>query len=66
MSLQFIELYNEQLQDLLGNRKVVDVSADPSGGYQCKEAVRHVCKSPEEAQSVYNAGCLQARRRRRR
>ena len=57
VSLQFIELYNEQLQDLLGNRKVVEVSGDPTGGYQCREAVRHVCKDPADAQAVYNKGC---------
>ena len=57
VSLQFIELYNEQLQDLLGKRKVVDVSADPTGGYQVKDATRHVCRDPEDAQAVYNKGC---------
>lgn len=57
VSMQFIELYNEQLQDLLGQRKVVDVSMDPTGGYQCKDAVRTVCKDQYEAQKVYDAGC---------
>ena len=57
VSIQFIELYNEQLQDLLGQRKVVDVSMDPSGGYQCKEAVRHVCKDAADAQRAYDLGC---------
>ena len=32
VSIQFIELYNEQLQDLLGKRKVVDTRMDPTGG----------------------------------
>ena len=58
MSLQFIELYNEQLQDLLGKRKVLDTpSMDPSGGFQCKDAVRHVCKDALDAQRVYEQGC---------
>ena len=59
VNLQFIELYNEKLQDLLGNRKEVDVTGDPSGGYQCKEAKRHECKDPLDAQKVYNKGCEQ-------
>jgi len=57
VSIQFIELYNEQLQDLLGKRKVVDVSMDPTGGYQCKDAVRHVCKDAKDAQHAYDMGC---------
>ena len=58
VSLQFIELYNEQLQDLLNSkRRVVDVSADPTGGYQCKDAKRHVCRDPADAQAIYNNGC---------
>lgn len=57
VTLQFVELYNEQLQDLLGKRKVVEVVSDPNGGYRTKDAVTHVCKSPEDAQHVYNRGC---------
>lgn len=57
VSIQFIELYNEQLQDLLGKRKVVEVSMDPTGGYQCKDARRHVCKDQHGAQQAYNEGC---------
>ena len=57
VSIQFVELYNEQLQDLLGKRKPVDVSMDPTGGYQCKDAVRHICKDARDAQSTYDAGC---------
>ena len=30
---------------------------DPTGGYQCKDAVRHVCSSPDDAQKAYNMGC---------
>mmetsp|Transcript_8106 Transcript_8106/g.20105 ORF Transcript_8106/g.20105 Transcript_8106/m.20105 type:complete len:1749 (-) Transcript_8106:113-5359(-) len=57
VAMQFVELYNEQLQDLLGKRKVVEVTSDPSGGYRSKDAVTHLCRSPEEAQHVYNKGC---------
>ena len=57
VSLQYIELYNEQLQDLFGNRKVVDVTMDPTGGYQCRDAVRIVCKDAVAAQRAYADGC---------
>ena len=33
------------------------MKSDPSGGYQCPDAIRHVCTSPKDAQSVYNKGC---------
>ena len=54
--LTYIELYNEALQDLLNKRKVVDVSTDPTGGYQCRDAVKHKCANAADAQAVYNAG----------
>eukprot|EP00966_Prymnesium_polylepis_P136439 3152801-Prymnesium_polylepis.1 len=57
VAIQFVELYNEQLQDLLGQRKIVEVSSDPSGGYRAKDAVRHVCKDPEDAHAIYDKGC---------
>ena len=57
LSLQFVELYNEQLHDLFGGKKVVGVTMDPNGGYQCKDAVKHVCKGVDEAMKVYDAGC---------
>ena len=49
LSLQFVELYNEQLLDLFGSKKVVDVTMDPNGGYRCKDAVTHICKNYDEA-----------------
>ena len=59
VELSFIELYNEQLQDLFGKRQVVDVTVDPTGGYQTKNAVKHLVKSSEEALMTYIAGCKQ-------
>ena len=44
-------------QDLLGKRKVVDVTSDPSGGYRAKDAVTQVVTTPAEAQAYYNQGC---------
>lgn len=49
LALQFVELYNEQLLDLFGQKKVVDVTMDPNGGYRCKDAVTHKCKDYDEA-----------------
>ena len=59
VSIQFVELYNENIQDLLVNKKghQVDVTADPSGGFQCKDAKRHICKSAQDAQKIYDNGC---------
>ena len=88
VSMQFIELYNEQLQarrwpsaahaparrararlshrvappasqDLFGKRKVVQVKADPSGGYQCPEANQIKVTSEEQGLKEYNKGCEQ-------
>lgn len=59
LSLQFVELYNEQLLDLFGAKQVVDVTMDPNGGYRCKDAVTHVCKNYDEAM----AACVPPARR---
>jgi hypothetical protein len=59
LSIQFVELYNEQLLDLFGGKKVVDVTMDPNGGYRCKDAVTQVCKNYDDAMRM----CALARRR---
>ena len=56
VSMQYVELYNEGVQDLLGGRKPVDVTTDPSGGYQVKDAVKAVVKDPAQAMQVYSDG----------
>ena len=58
VSVQFVELYNEELRDLLSKKPAkVEVTSDPTGGYQVKDATRHVCRDPTDAQVVYNKGC---------
>ena len=44
-------------QDLLNERKGVDVTADPAGGYVCKNASKVVITSAQHAEQVYAAGC---------
>ena len=46
-------------QDLYGKRKVVQVKADPSGGYQCPEANQIKVTSEEQGLKEYNKGCEQ-------
>jgi len=59
VSLQFIELYKEALQDLFGKRKVLDVKMDEKGGYKCPAAVTIVVKDGTHALQIYNEGCKQ-------
>lgn len=57
VSMQFVELYNEQLQDLFDKRKVVDVRSDPTGGYKAPDATQYVCKDATDALKRYLQGC---------
>jgi hypothetical protein len=43
-------------QDLLNERKPVDVTADPAGGYVCKNGSKVVVTSAQDAEQVYAAG----------
>jgi hypothetical protein len=56
VSLQFIELYNEAPLDLLGERKPVEVTSDPAGGYQCKGATKVLVTSAQHAMQVFDQG----------
>ena len=42
---------------MLNERKPVDVTADPAGGYVCKNATKTVITSAQHAEQVYAAGC---------
>ena len=42
---------------MLNERKPVDVTADPAGGYICKNATKTVLTDAQHAQQVYETGC---------